>query len=123
MKRPQTGQEIRLAQTYEGMFLLDNQVVREDWKKAKSVVTDLLKKHGGKVACARRWDERRLAYTIRRHRRATYCLAHYEIAPEGIIPLIPHLELHQSALRYLLPATEAVPPRGLAPGSAGEAAG
>lgn len=98
-----------MAQTYEGMFLLDNQVVREDWKKAKSIVTDLLKKHGAKVICARRWDERRLAYTIRRHRRATYCLAYYEFPPEGIAALIRDLELNESVLRYLVLAQDAVP--------------
>ena len=34
---------------YETMFLLDNQLVREDWSKAKALVTDTLTKHGGKV--------------------------------------------------------------------------
>jgi len=98
-----------LTQTYEGMFLLDNQVVREDWKKAKSIVTDALKKHGAKIVCARRWDERRLAYTIRRRRRATYCLTFYEMGNEGITALRRDLELNENVLRYLILACETVP--------------
>jgi len=91
------------------MFLLDNQVVREDWKKAKSIITDALKKHGAKVVCARRFDERRLAYPIRRRRRATYCLAFYEMGSEGQTALRRDLELNENILRYLMLAREKLP--------------
>src|SRR6202008_2730516 len=101
---------IRLTTVYEGMFLLDNQVVREDWKKAKAIITDALKKHGAKVACARRFDERRLAYQIRRGRRATYCLAFYEMGSEHLSPLRRDLELNENVLRYLMLAKDSVPP-------------
>ena len=57
------------------MFLLDNQVVRADWRQAKTLVADLLAKNGAKVLCARRWDERKLAYTIRGCTRGTYLIA------------------------------------------------
>jgi len=98
-----------LTTVYEGMFLLDNQVVREDWKKAKSIVTDALEKHGAKVVCARRWDERKLAYPIRRRRRATFCLAYYEMGSEGITALRRDLELNENVLRYLMLAREGLP--------------
>ncbi|MFT5478028.1 MAG: hypothetical protein ACI8Y8_003390, partial [Planctomycetota bacterium] len=42
-----TEKDRRLATVYEGMFLLDNQVVREDWKAAKALVTATIEKHGG----------------------------------------------------------------------------
>ena len=112
-----------MAQTYEGMFLLDNQVVREDWKKAKSVVTDALKKHGAKVVCARRWDERRLAYPIRRRRRATYCLAYYEMGSEGISALRRDLDLSENVLRYLMLALDTVPANEIQLATAEDAAG
>jgi hypothetical protein len=31
------------------MVLIDNQVVREDWAKAKALITDTFTKHGAKV--------------------------------------------------------------------------
>jgi len=98
-----------LTQIYEAMFLLDNQVVREDWKKAKSLITDVLKKHGAHVLCARRWDERRLAYSIRRHRRATFCLTYYEMPDEGITALRRDLDLSETILRYLILAKDQIP--------------
>jgi len=104
------------------MFLLDNQVVREDWKKAKAIITDALKKHGANVVCARRFDERRLAYPIRRRRRATYCLAFYEMGSEHLNPLRRDLELNENVLRYLMLAKESVPPAELELAAAEDAA-
>ena len=112
-----------MTQTYEGMFLLDNQVVREDWKKAKGIVTDTLKKHGAKILSARRWDERRLAYPIQRRRRATFFLTFYEMANAGIGPLRRDLELNENVLRYLILAQEAVPAGELELAAAEDAAG
>jgi small subunit ribosomal protein S6 len=94
---------------YEGMFLLDNQVVRDDWKAAKALVTDLIAKHGGKLHTARRWDERRLAYDITRKRRATYLLAYYEVEQDAITALVRDLELSEPILRHLLLQVEVVP--------------
>ena len=98
-----------MTTVYEGMFLLDNQVVREDWKKAKSIITEALRKHGANVVCARRFDERKLAYPIRRRRRATYCLAFYEMGSEGQTALRRDLELNENILRYLMLARGGVP--------------
>lgn len=94
---------------YEGMFLLDNQVVREDWKRAKALVTDYLEKHGAKVHTARRWDERRLAYDVKRKKRATYLLAYYEIEHDAIPALVRDLELSEPILRHLLLQVDALP--------------
>lgn len=98
-----------MTTVYEGMFLLDNQAVREDWKKAKAIITDALKKHGANVVCARRFDERKLAYPIRRRRRATYCLAFYEMGSAGSTALRRDLELNENILRYLMLAREGLP--------------
>lgn len=98
-----------MSQIYEGMFLVDNQVVREDWRKAKGLVGDLLRKHGGTVQCLRRWDERRLAYPIQGRRRATYFLAYYEMPPTGIDGFRRDMDLSESILRYLLISVPAVP--------------
>ncbi len=98
-----------MTHLYEGMFLLDNQVVREDWKRAKSLVTDTLAKHGAKVVSARRWDERRLAYPIRRRQRGTFCLAYFESAGDTLPVLRRDLDLSENVLRYLMLRCESVP--------------
>jgi len=94
---------------YEGMFLLDNDLVRAGWPKAKSTVSGLLEKHGGKMLAARRWDERRLAYRIQRKNRATFLLTHYEIPSTSISSFQRDLEINESVLRYLLLKVREVP--------------
>lgn len=94
---------------YESMFLLDNAVVREDWKKAKGVIHDAVAKHGGTVVTSRRWDERRLAYPIKNKNRATYVLCHLEIPGANLPQLRRELELSERVLRYLLLKVDEIP--------------
>src|SRR5262245_60484738 len=91
------------------MFLLDNQVVREDWTKAKAMVTDTLTKHGAKIQATRRWDERRLTYPIQNKRRATFVLTYFELGNEHIPALRRDIELNERILRYLMLKVEKMP--------------
>lgn len=91
------------------MFLLDNQVVREDWKAAKAVVAETLAKHNAKVRTLRRWDERKLAYPIKKHKRATFFLCYFDIAVEGLPALRRELDLSERVLRHLILSCEAMP--------------
>jgi len=73
------------------------------------VVTDTLAKYGGRVRTARRWDERRLAFSIRGRRRGTYLLAYYELEAAGIPAMRRDLDLSERVLRYLIMRADGVP--------------
>lgn len=94
---------------YEGMFVIDNDLVREDWQAAKSLVTGTLEKHGATVHTARRWDERALAYPIKGRRRATYLLTYFEIEGDRNNDIARDLEITDGVLRYLVTSAAAVP--------------
>lgn len=102
-----------MTKTYEGMFLLDNEVVRGGWDSAKSTVASLLGKHGAKVLSSRRWAERKLAYPVRGRKRGTYLLAYYEIEPTSIATLVRDLDISEVVLRYLLTRAQEVPAKEL----------
>lgn len=106
-----------LAQIYEGMFVLDNEVVRAGWSAAKQQVLNLITKHGGTVETARHWGERKLAYTIKGRNRATYLMVFYTLPPEGIPTFIRDMDLSETVLRYLLLSVDEI-----AEGEAEEAA-
>jgi ribosomal protein S6 len=95
------------------MFLLDNQAVRADYKAAKALVLDVLKKHGGEIVCARRWDERRLAYPIQGRLRATYLLTYFKAPGSAIVAIRRDAELDERLLRHLLISVEEVPAKEL----------
>lgn len=88
------------------MFLLDNQMVREDWNKAKAVVLDLLQKHGAKLKTARRWDERKLAYPIENQKRGTYVLAHFSLDPAHVKNVTHEVNISEDVMRSLVTALE-----------------
>ena len=94
---------------YEGMFVIDNDLVREDWQAAKSIVTETLEKHGAKVLSARRWDERALAYPIKGRRRATYLLSYFELEGDRNADISRDLEIQDGVLRYLVTSADEVP--------------
>ena len=102
-------EETKLNKSYEGMFLLDNQAVREDWKVAKGLVTETLEKHGARIQTARRWDERRLAYPVERRLRGTYLLTWFEAEPGALTGVRRDLDLSERVLRYLILNSEGIP--------------
>ena len=98
-----------LTHTYEGMFLLDNEVVRKGWDEAKGLVTATLEKHGAQVQTARRWDERLLTYPIRGRRRATYLLTYFNAQGPEIENVRHDLDISEGVLRYLFLSVEEIP--------------
>jgi len=98
-----------LSNLYEGMFVLDNKVVRQGWRAAKAIVTGILAKHEANTITARRWDERRLAYSIKGRGRATYMICYFELAKDAGPALNRSLELNDAVLRYLITRVDAVP--------------
>jgi small subunit ribosomal protein S6 len=109
LQEPARPKENEMSRIYEIMYLLDNNAVRAGWKEAKAAATGLIEKHGGKVLSARRWDERKLAYSIRQRRRGTYLLAYGALEADGVATLRRELDLTESVLRYLILSAESVP--------------
>lgn len=98
-----------MTQLYETMVLLDNDVVRSDWKKAKAIVTDTVAKYDGSLETCRRWDERRLAYPMKRKNRATFYIAYHDMPGDKIPGFLRDLELNERVLRYLMLKVEECP--------------
>lgn len=104
-----TGEPKVLTQLYETLVLLDNDVVRKDWKQAKAIVTDTITKYQGDLKACRRWDERRLAYPINRKKRATFFISYFEMDGEQIPGFLRDLELNERVLRSLMVRVDAMP--------------
>ena len=84
------------------MCLLDNREVRKGWQPLKDSVLAMFTKHGGKVLSGRRWDERRLAYSIRGQQRGTYLLVYFSANTQVLTAIRRDLQFNESLLRFLL---------------------
>ena len=87
---------------YEGMFLVDPVKHGEDAEGVEGTVKGLLEKHGAKIEQFEKWDERRLAYEIKGHKRGVYLLAHFHMPGESIAPLREDCKLTEGILREML---------------------
>jgi len=87
---------------YEAMFLVDPVKHGEDADGTEKVVSSLLEKHGAKVTRFERWDERKLAYDIKGHKRGVYLLALFEMPGSNIQALRGDCELTETILRQLI---------------------
>ncbi len=87
---------------YEAMFLLDNNAATADYAAVSGAVDEILKKHGAELVVQEKWDERKLAYDIRGHRRGTYYLVYFR-APSSAVALINEdMRLLETVLRHLI---------------------
>ena len=91
-----------MTKTYEGMLLLDNREVKRGWQALKDNVTGLFTKHDAEILSARRWDERRLAYPIKRQQRAV--ISETMKAATGSAGLCQGCENNEKVIRGLLAA-------------------
>lgn len=86
---------------YEAMFLLDP-TLGADWTAAEAEVKRILDRAEAKVLGLKKWDERKLAYTIKRNKRGVYVLVFFEATADKIGPLERDVHLSEKILRVLV---------------------
>ena len=87
---------------YEGMFIIDNTIANADWDAAAKQVSDILENRGAEVVNNEKWEERRLAYKLKGHKRGTYLLIYFKAPPDSITPIKRDLQLSDNVLRSLI---------------------
>ncbi len=86
---------------YEGMFLFDSAGAR-DWASIDQEVRRLLGRIAAEPLVCVKFDERKLAYEIKRRKRGTYVLTYFNAPAERITELERDAQLSESVLRLLV---------------------
>ena len=87
---------------YEGMFILDPAKFSRDPGAAAQQVADLITGHGGTVLAARLWDERKLAYPIKGHKKGIYWLTYFKMPGGNLTALERQCEITDEIIRKLV---------------------
>jgi small subunit ribosomal protein S6 len=95
-----------LSREYEAMFLLDNEAAGADFDATSGKVDAILAKHGAEIVHKEKWDERKLAYEIKGHRRATYYLVYFRSPASALREIDGDMHLNEVVLRWLPLALE-----------------
>lgn len=94
--------ETGVKKLYEVMFLIDSAEAARDWDGIIDFVTKMLNKIGAQIVSLRKWDERPLAYPIKRVSRGTYILAYFKADGQKISELERDMLLSERIMRALI---------------------
>jgi small subunit ribosomal protein S6 len=97
-----TNLETAVKKLYEGMFLIDSAEAAKDWDGIIETITKMLTKIDGEIVSIRKWDERPLAYKIRKCERGTYILTYFRAEGPRIHELERDVELSEKIIRAMI---------------------
>lgn len=86
--------------TYEGMFLMDP-ALASDWTAVETEIQRCLGRAEAKIHGIKNWEERRLAYPIKKHKRGLYALTYFECPPDKITGLERDVQLSEKCIRAM----------------------
>ncbi len=91
--------------TYEALFLLDP-ALSSDFSTAEAEVKRILERAEAEMLGLSKWDERKVAYPIRNHKRGLYILCYFKAGSTKIADLERDVRLSESVVRALILAKE-----------------
>ena len=86
---------------YEGLFILDSDQYARNPEEVAGQVDRFINEYEGEVLVSRLWEERKLAYPIRGHKRGTYWLAYFKLDASKVKDLNRQYQISDSVVRFL----------------------
>ena len=86
---------------YEAMFLMDSGFAA-NWEQVEQAIGRLAERADAELFYCKSWDERRLAYEIKGHKRGLYILAYLKLDPETISEIEHDCQLNEKVLRVMI---------------------
>jgi small subunit ribosomal protein S6 len=90
------------ANVYECMFLLDTTKVAGDVPGAVKQLHTILERHQAEILASRPWDERRLAYPIKNHKKGLYYLTYFRTDAKNLVEIDRDCKLNELILRQMV---------------------
>ena len=91
---------------YEVMWVVDANFGREDYPKAIVAIKEILEKSGASFINADKWEERRLAYPIKKKKRGLYIICHFSAPHENVTKVDRNARLSDLILRHMITVDE-----------------
>src|SRR5437660_12922976 len=90
------------ANVYECMFLLDTNKVAGDVATATKQIHGILERNNAEILASRPWDERRLAFPIKGHKKGLYYLTYFKAEGQELKNIEHDFQLAELVLRHLV---------------------
>ena len=92
--------------TYESMFLLD--AGKSDFESASEPIRNILARSEAEILSIKPWEERKLAYDIKGHKRGLYVLTYFKADTSRISEIEHDCRLNEQILRVLILAKDSL---------------
>jgi small subunit ribosomal protein S6 len=102
LKGEEAVQKPKDKRVYELMYVTEPTVASTQWATIVQEVESVLTRHGGKILRMRKWEERKLAYPIKKKTRGTYLLVYLEAPPSAVSLIRVDHRLSENILRFLI---------------------
>lgn len=86
---------------YEGMFILDANRYGRDPEGISNLISAMIQEAGGEILVSRFWEERRLAYPLKGHRKGCYWLTYFRLSSVRLIEIQHRCQITDDVLRTL----------------------
>ena len=86
---------------YEGLFILDSDQYARNPDEVSGQIDRYIGDYGGEVLVSRLWEERKLAYSIKGHKRGTYWLTYFKLDAAKVKDLNRQYQICDSVIRFL----------------------
>src|SRR5437764_8466721 len=86
---------------YEAMFLFPA-TVASDVDHALATARQMIERHDGKIILIKKWDERKLAYEMRKNKRGVYILAYFTGPGSAVGAVEREVNLSEEVLRVMI---------------------
>ncbi|MCZ7643682.1 MAG: 30S ribosomal protein S6 [Planctomycetota bacterium] len=87
---------------YECMWVVDVNAGRENFGKIVDGIKEIVEKSGAHWVNGDKWEERRLAYTIKKRKRGLYILSHFHSEPGNVGKLERNIQISDLVMRALI---------------------
>ena len=94
--------ETAVKKLYEGMFLIDSAEAARDWDGILELINRIVTKADCEIVSVRKWDERPLAYPVKKCTRGTYILTYFRSDGTKINEIERDVQLSERILRVLI---------------------
>jgi small subunit ribosomal protein S6 len=91
---------------YETLFILDSNRYARDAAGVSGTIPSIIEKLGGEVLANRLWNEQKLAYPIKGHRKGTYWLTYFRLDSNRLTEFNRQCRLNENILRNLTLSVE-----------------
>lgn len=87
---------------YEGLFILNTDAYARNPEEVSGQIAKTIEALGGTVRVSRLWEERKLAYPIKNHRRGAYWLTYFRMNTDMLSELNRQFQLNGNVIRFMI---------------------